>query len=49
MSKDAELLDTAPILAQAARAQVAAMMSRLAARGFDQTGHGPDARASKAA
>ena len=35
MSKDADLLDTAPILAQAARAQVAAMMSRLAARGFD--------------
>jgi DNA-binding MarR family transcriptional regulator len=35
MSKDAEFLDTAPILAQAARAQVATMMSRLAARGFD--------------
>ncbi len=35
MSNDAEFLDTAPILAQAARAQIAAMMSRLAARGFD--------------
>jgi DNA-binding MarR family transcriptional regulator len=35
MSKDAEFLDTAPILAQAARAQIAAMMLRLAARGFN--------------
>jgi DNA-binding MarR family transcriptional regulator len=35
MSNDSEFSDTAPILAQAARAQVAAMMARLATRGFD--------------